>query len=38
MAAVAAQVGVAPQVAVFHTVRIVLVILSLPVLLRLAEP
>lgn len=34
--AIAAEDGTGPQVAVFHTVRIVLVLLSLPVLQRLS--
>lgn len=37
MAAAAAPMGVGPQVAVFHTLRIVLVIVSLPLLIRLAD-
>lgn len=37
MAAAGAEIGVGAPVAVFHTVRVVLVILSLPLLIRLAE-
>lgn len=37
MAAAGAEQGVGAQVAVFHTVRVVLVILSLPLLIRIAE-
>jgi membrane AbrB-like protein len=38
MSAAGAELGVGAQVAVFHTVRVVLVMLSLPVLLRIAGP
>lgn len=37
MAAAGAELGVGAQVAVFHTVRVVLVMLSLPLLIRLAD-
>ncbi|WP_370323931.1 AbrB family transcriptional regulator [Euzebya sp.] len=37
MSAAGAEQGVGAQVAVFHTVRVVLVILSLPLLIRVAE-
>lgn len=37
MAAAGTEIGVGAQVAVFHTVRVILVILSLPLLIRLGE-
>ncbi len=38
MSAAGAELGVGAQVAVFHTVRVVLVMFSLPLLLRIAGP